>query len=98
MAIAFAAGRRLILLAALVLTSPSFAIAQPQAGPAVSQLQAEVTMLRDEIVALKAALADIQRVLGVPSPTPAARVTPEMVDVLKAQIEEQAQVKVESAS
>ena len=57
-----------------------------------------MTTLRGEIAELKAALADVQRALGVATPAPATRVTPEMIDVLRSQIEEQAQVKVESAS
>src|SRR3954462_10174169 len=98
MANASATPARLLLLVVLLLSSRSPAAAQPQGGPDVRQLQTEVATLRGEIAELKAALADVQRALGVSTPAQATRVTPEMIDVLKTQIEEQAQAKVEAAS
>jgi len=102
MAIVSPTARRLILLSGLLLL-PRLAAAQAvgaRSGLDVNELQAELATLRGEVAALKAALADVQRALGVPAPggQAGARVSPEMVEVLKSQVEEQAQVKVESAS
>lgn len=96
---------------ALMLTAPPVAARQPPTpttSAAVSGMQAEIASLRQEVVALRAAVAELRQAIGAPPPpgTPQAagagggvpQVTPEMLDLLKSQVEEQAQVKVESAS
>jgi hypothetical protein len=65
----------------------------------VSLLRDEVARLRDEVAALRAALAEMRTAVGgqvAPAQTPA--VTREAFEVLKAQVTEQAQTKVESSS
>jgi hypothetical protein len=95
---------------ALMLTAaPAAARQAPTPTSAeVAGMQAEIASLRQEVVALRAAIAEVRQAIGAsPSPgTPqaaaggaaVAQVTPEAIELLKSQIEEQAQVKVESAS
>jgi hypothetical protein len=101
----------LMLVAAPFAAQP--ASAQPAAASPTAadfaRLQAEVTNLRSEVASLRAALGELG-VAGGPSaaqlPAPQAattqpqisQVTPEALDVLKSQIDEHAQSKVESAS
>lgn len=61
--------------------------------PELAQMRDELKQLQAEVAALRAELATVRRDL---SPQPAA--VPEALEVLKAQVEEQAQAKVESLS
>jgi hypothetical protein len=92
---------------AQLLTGTAFAqTPDPAAPPAadVAVLRDEVARLRDEVAALRAALTEIRAAAGMPSaapqaaPTQTPAVTREAFDMLRAQVAEQAQTKVESSS
>jgi hypothetical protein len=84
----------------------------PESGPSasaadVAALRDELTRLRDEVAALRAALAEVRESVGSSArvnanqqqPAPqVVQVTPEAIEMLKTQIAEQAQAKVESSS
>ena len=75
-----------------------------------ARLEAGLARLQQEVVTLRAALAELQQASAPPratalpaplaqgAPGPAVQVTPEMLELLKSQVEEQAQVKVASTS
>jgi hypothetical protein len=82
--------------------APLFAQSPAQPAIDVARLQTEVANLREEVAALRSAVEAMRG--GAPlralaqAAAPAPVVTQDAIDVLKAQVEEQAQVKVESAS
>lgn len=80
--------------AAPVLAQP--VAAQPTAAD-FARLQTELTNLREEVAALRTSVATIRQSATLPG-APVAQVTPEALDLIRAQVEEQAQVKVESSS
>jgi hypothetical protein len=101
----------LILAAGLFTAQPAAAQAAAASPTAAdfARLEAELATLRSEVASLRAALGDLglasgpsAQVSAPQTPTPAAQsptqVTPEMLDLLKAQVEEHAQSKVESTS
>jgi hypothetical protein len=105
---------RILGISALLTIASAPAAGAQTAGPPpsaeVARLQAEISSLRQEVVALRAAVAEVRQAVGAtpaaapaplqPAPVAAAagQVGPEMLELLKSQVEEQAQVKVESAS
>ena len=101
-----------MLVAGLLAAPPAAAQTAPAPATAAdfAKLQDELTSLRNEVASLRAAIGELGAASGpsaqLPAPQTVARdvqppisqVTPEMLDVLKSQIEEHAQSKVESAS
>jgi hypothetical protein len=99
------------MLVVAVFTAPQ-AAAQSSAPPTAAdfaKLQAEVELLRSELASLRAALGELGTMAGpsvqppaqittMPGQQPISQVTPEMLEVLKSQVEEHAQSKIESAS
>jgi hypothetical protein len=88
-----------LLLSAQASAQPA-APARPVSSSDLDTLRDELSRLRDEVAALRSELAEVKR--GTPAQEQAAQqpaqVTPEALEVLKAQIEEQSQTKVESSS
>ena len=101
-----------MLVAGLLAAPPAAAQTAPAPPTAAdfAKLQDELTSLRNEVASLRAAIGELGAASGpsaqLPAPQtvapdvqpPISQVTPEMLDVLKSQIEEHAQSKVESAS
>ena len=102
-----------VMLVAGLLAAPPAAAQTAPAPPTAAdfaKLQDELTTLRNEVASLRAAIGELGAASGpsaqLPAPQtvapdvqpPISQVTPEMLDVLKSQIEEHAQSKVESAS
>jgi hypothetical protein len=101
-----------MLVAGLLAAPPAAAQTAPAPPTAAdfAKLQDELTSLRNEVASLRAAVGELGAASGpsaqLPAPQtvapdvqpPISQVTPEMLDVLKSQIEEHAQTKVESAS
>jgi hypothetical protein len=102
-----------VLMLAAASFCPQPASAQPAASPPTAadfaRLQAELAILRSEVASLRAALGELTTPggpsapladpqIGAPGSQPPAQVTPEMLELLKSQVGEQAQSKVESAS
>ena len=101
---------RAFTLFSILIFAAGSASAQSDTGAAptdIAALRDELAQLRDEVAALRAALGEIRNSIGAngrplrdrqqPS-LQAAQVTPETIDMLKTQIAEQAQAKVESSS
>jgi len=88
-----------LLLSVHALAQPA-ASARPVSSSDLDALRDELSRLRDEVAALRSELAEVKR--GAPAQDPApqqpVQVTPEAFEVLKAQVEEQSQTKVESSS
>ena len=81
--------------------------AGPRVPTEVAAMRAELARLYEEVDALRASVTEMRAAMGLatqgqppahPAPAQPPQVTPETVDVLRAQIEEQAQTKVESSS
>jgi hypothetical protein len=101
---------RAFTLFSILIFAAGSASAQSDTGAAptdIAALRDELAQLRDEVAALRAALGEIRNSVGAnarplrdrqqPS-LQAAQVTPETIDMLRTQIAEQAQAKVESSS
>src|SRR5262245_3245361 len=88
-----------LLLSASAAAQPA-ATARPISSSDLDAIRDELVRLRDEVAALRSELAEVKR--AAPSqeqvPQQPPQVTPEALEVLKSQIAEQAQTKVESSS
>jgi len=94
----------IFLTVALVAASPVAAqvpdgAARPPASPDVVALRAELNDLRDEVSALRAAVAELRAASGARQTVAhAPQVTPDQIEMLRSQMADLAQTKVESAS